>query len=232
MRPPTTSSFDGQATFLITLGLVLVAAWMTLHVSQPSTPHPPSLIQQAEITTHVALVETGGSHDEVTAALYYAIGSVPGVHTTMYLALPRFGIENVFAWIRRRYKLSPYTISKPYLFSPNDANAPDTIFLATCEHDVFAADTVLHYNFEHGPKSQTLVCVMHHPDRFKSVEEHVRRWARSGRLRFITLSTHTAKLLRTEVNKFGDGLYEHIPIDAFPPIFPAPLTPNLPPSDR
>jgi hypothetical protein len=73
---------------------------------------------------------------------------------------------------------------------------------------------------------------MHHVDRFKAVEERVRRWARAGRLRFIALSTHTAIELRKEVNSFGQDIYENVLIDAFPPVFPAPLHTNPPPTDR
>jgi hypothetical protein len=214
--------------------MVLVTAWWALQLSRPSKPHRYSPLSEdrAEIIANVALVETGGSHDEVTASLYYAVGSVPGVYTSMYLALPRFGIENVYAWIRRRYKLSPYSISRTYDFQTGTADSPNVVILVSCEHDVYAADTELHNYFERGSKHQTLVCVMHHVDRFKKVEERVRRWARAGRLRFITLSTHTAKGLRKEIDNYQQGLYKEVPINAFPPVFPAPLDPNPPPSNR
>ena len=213
--------------------MVLVTAWLALRLSGQSKTLGPSTLEDAvEFNTHVALVETGGSHDEVTAALYYAIGSVPCVYTSMYLALPRFGIENVYAWIRRRYKLSPYSISQPFLFHGNDTVAPpDAIILATCEHDVYAVDRTLQYHFEHGSKYQTLVCVIHHVDGFRSVEERVRRWARAGRLRFLTLSTHTAHELRKEVNEFGQ-VYQAIDIDVFPPVFPVPFNPTPSTSDK
>ena len=73
---------------------------------------------------------------------------------------------------------------------------------------------------------------MHHVDGFKAVEERVRRWARAGRLRFMTLSTHTTKALREETRKCDPTLYDKVPIDTFPPVFPAPLSLNPPPSDR
>ena len=232
-RPNGLKSSYGHVTFLITLAMVLVTAWLALHLSSPIKPSSQfSLEERIEIRTNVALWETGGSHDEVAASLYYAIGSVPGVHTSMYLALPRFGIENVYAWLRRRYKLSPYSISRPYDFQSDATISPDVIVLVSCEHDVYEADTALHHYFNHGPKHQTLVCVMHHADRFKTVEERVRRWARAGRLRFITLSTHTAKELRKEVNNYQQGLYNEVIINSFPPVFPAPLDPNNPPTDR
>lgn len=212
--------------------MALVTAWLALRLSGPRRPRTEYILEEGpELHTNVALIETGGSHDEVTAALYYAIGSVPGVYTSMYLAMPRFGIENVYAWIRRRYKLSPYSISQPFLFHANDSITPDTIVLATCEHDVFAVDRALQYYFEHGSKQETLVCVMHHVDGFKSVEQHVRRWARAGRLRFLTLSTQTAKELRKEVDQFEQP-YSGVAIDVFPPVFPAPLDPNPPQSDK
>ena len=212
--------------------MVLVTAWLAHHLSQPKSRSDLILNDAPEIRANVALIETGGSHEEVTAALYHAIGSMPGVHTSMYLAMPRFGIENVYAWMKRRYRLSTYDIFKPYLLQSDNSTFPDAMVLATCEHDVYAIDAVLDYNFEYGPKSQILVCVMHHVDRFKAVEQHLRRWARAGRLQFMTLSSHTSKGLRTETRKYDQSIYDKVLIHTFPPVFPAPLNPNPPPSDR
>ena len=213
--------------------MVLITALLALRISGPREAIDKYLLEDnQEINTNVAMVETGGSHDEVTAALYYAIGSVPGVYTSMYLSLPRFGIEKVYAWIHRRYKLSPYSISQPNLFHSNHTILPDAIILTSCEHDVHVVDTALHYYFERGPRQQMLICVMHHTELFRSVEERLRRWARAGRLRFIALSTHTAHELRKEVDNFNQDLYNKVIIDTFPPIFPVPLDPNPPPTDR
>ena len=233
VNPIGLNSSNGQITFLITLGMVLVTAWLALHLSASRKQDSRVFLEdRTEIKVNVALVETGGSHDEVAASLYYAIGSVPCVHTSMYLALPRFGIENVYSWLRRRYKLSPYSISPPNEFQSDHTSSPNIIVLVTCEHDVFTADTALHYYFEHGSKHQMIVCVMHHVDRFRNVEERLRRWARAGRLRIITLSTHTADELRKEVNNFQQDIYKGVAIDVFPPVFPAPLEPNPSPTDR
>jgi hypothetical protein len=226
-------SSNGRIQFLATIGLVLVTAWMALNIyGQGKGRDASSRVDDDAVNVHVALLETSGSHDEVTAALYYAIASVPGSYVSMYLTLQRFGIEKVFAWIRRRYKLSPYSISPPYQFQTDRTHLTDMIVLTTCEQDLYAVDTALHFNFEHGPKHQKLVCVMHHADRFPSVEQRVRRWARTGRLRFITLSTHTAHALRRELDGFPQDVYEKVDIDVFPPVFPAPLAPNPPPTDR
>jgi hypothetical protein len=211
--------------------LVLVTSWLTSHIARSGNSPNSAFQASSEINFDVAVVETGGSHDEVTAALYYAIGSVPGVHTSMYLAMPRYKIENIYAWLQRRLKLSPYSISKPYELNVNDKETPDIIVLATCEHDLFAVDTALHHNFEHGTPAQSVVCVIHHADKFKAAEERLRRWARAGRLRFMTLSTHTAETLRSEVDQFG-GIYKDVHIDVFPPVFPVPLSPTPPQSNR
>jgi hypothetical protein len=212
--------------------MVLATAWLALHLSKPKLGDTTVLHDVPEIKANVALIETGGSHDEVVAAIYHALGSLSGVYTSMYLGSPRFGIENVYAWIKRRYRLSPYDISRPYDLRPDSSTSPDVIILATCEHDVYAVDTALHYYYANGLKTQNLLCVMHHVDRFNAVEEHVRRWARAGRLQFITLSPHTTKALREETRKYDPNLYDKVKIDTFPPVFPAPLTPNPAPSDR
>jgi hypothetical protein len=211
--------------------MVLVTAWLAFRfISVDQSFTASSLEEVVETNVNVALVETGGSHEEVTAALFYAIASVPGVYTSMYLALPRFGIENVYAWIRRRYKLSPYSVSPLFLFQSKEIASPDVIVLTTCEHDVFATDTALDHHFETGSQRQSLVCVLHHVDRFKAIEPRLRRWARTNRLRFITLSSHTTQALRNELTRHD--IYNSVHIDEFPPIFPAPLDPNPPPTDR
>jgi len=223
---------NGHVTFFVTIAMVLATAWLALYLSGPEVVENALSDRQPDTEINVALVETGGSHDEVTAALYYALASVPGVSTTMYLAKPRFGIENVYAWIQRRYKLTPYSIARPYEFQSHDTPLPDTIVLASCEHDVYVVDSALDNNFESGSKKQTLVCVMHHIDRFQAVEERVRRWARVGRLRFLTLSPHTANALRKEIDTFDPILYTKVTIDAFPPVFPVPLDPGTTNTER
>lgn len=213
--------------------MVLVTAWFALRLTSVDESHALSSFDEtSETSVTVALIETGGSHEEVTAALFYAIASIPGVYTSMYLALPRFGIENVYAWIRRRYKLSPYSVSPLFQFQSKELAPPDLIVLTTCEHDIFAADTALDHQFEIGSKDQSLVCVMHHVDRFQAIEPRLRRWARANRLRFVTLSSHTAQALRHELTRFAQDIYNPVHIDEFPPIFPAPLDPNPPPTDR
>jgi len=175
---------------------------------------------------NVALTETGAYHDEVVAALYYTIGSIPGANTSMYLARTRFGIQSVYSWIQQHHNLSSYSISSPDQFQPNDTitPAPDVIVLTTCEVDIHTLAETLRYHFEHG--SQTLVCVIHHADRFGSVDERIRPWAGAERLRIITLAKHTAIELRKQIDeKFDGDLYESVSIDVLPPVFQAPLDP-------
>src|SRR5271163_1108245 len=85
----TTASSNGHVTFFLTLVMVLVTAWLALRLTSVNHSHTASSLEEvSETNVNVALVETGGSHEEVTAALFYAIASVPGVYTSMYLAPP------------------------------------------------------------------------------------------------------------------------------------------------
>jgi hypothetical protein len=217
---------------LVTVTVVLVTLWLGFKFTRPPTP----TYRDINVDTRrleVALIESGGSHDEVTAALYYALGSIPAVHTYMYLALPRFRIENVYEWLRRRYQLSPYSTSPLFKLHSNDDNPlPDAVILATCEHDLFSADTMLQSYFDRGSSQHPVICVIHHVDRFQGIEERLRRWARTSRLHLLTLSTHTTDQLCKELARDQTGLYSHTKVDTFPPIFPAPLSPAVPPSDR
>jgi len=208
-----------------TVTIVLATLWLGSRIIRPGRIHPrPDGGAAADTRQDVFLIESGGSHDEVAAAFYCGLGSIAGIHTYMYLALPRFRIENVYEWLRRRYKLSTYSISPLHaLHSHNNLRLPDAIILVTCEHDLFGADTMLQYYFDHGSQEHPLVCVIHHVDRFRAIEERLRRWARTNRLHLLTLSTHTTNELLTELAGHQNGLYLQTQVDTFPPIFPAPL---------
>ena len=220
--------------FFATFTIVLAGLWLGSQLIRSRRVHPkPEEGFSVDTRQEVLLIESGGSHDEVAAAFYYALASIQGLHTYMYLALPRFRIENVYEWLRRRYKLSTYSISPLYaLHSHDDLRLPNAIILVTCEHDLYSADTMLQYYFDHGSQEHLLICVIHHVDRFLAIEERLRRWARTNRLHLLTLSTHTTNELLKELEGHHNGLYLQTSVDTFPPIFPVPLNAAAPETDR
>lgn len=208
--------------------LVITGIWLGLHYE--SVPTNDAIPSGHSKKISVAILETGGSHDEVTMALYHAIGRVSGTNTTLHLAKTRYGSETIYAWMHREYKLSPYSISDPSHFRPSDMPMPAMIVLVTCRMDSKYAETTLDFYFNNGPLDQILLCVMHHSDwEFKDLEPRVRQWAKAGRLRLITLSGHTGLNLRKEVEKF-DHVYKEVSIDVLPPVYPVPLD-DTPPSN-
>jgi hypothetical protein len=227
-----------RVLFLVTVTIVLVTLLAWFHLTRTTPPTHPSDFVVDRRRLEVALIETGGSHDEVTAALYYALGSIPAIHTSMYLAHPRFRIEDVYEWLRHD-KLSSYSISPLSMLhsNNNDTNPPlpDAVILASCELDAskVLVDTLLQSYFDHGSQQQPVICVIHHVDRFRNIEERLRRWARTSRLHLLTLSTHTTESLHKELARDQyDGLYSHTKVDTFPPVFPVPLNHTTPYSDR
>ena len=200
--------------------ILLLGAWIRLYLHF-SGLHDGVIPGFKKPDLNIVLLETVGYHDEVTAALYFAVGNIRRTNITMFLTRPRFGIEEVYSWMQLTHELSPVSIQDASQFGAIDRAMPDLIISVTSEFDTVGQHNTLQYYLEHGPKHLTLLCVSHHPDRFSLFEESVRPWAQAGRLRYLALSTHTALNLREEFNKFQ--YYGDVPIDVLPPIFPVPL---------
>ena len=175
--------------------------------------------------TRIALVESGGSHDEVTAAFVHAFGSQPDTTLDLYLARQRYGIKEIINNFTLASSKSIGAIKQIRDFSVDvrDLPPPHILISTTCELDLL---------FEAAPyedllaKGQTfLFCVVHHADRWgpgrgAGIATRIQPWVEKGLVDFITLSPHTAQHLRTaSIDKwtYNDN---GILVRAFPPVFP------------
>ncbi|KAL7268030.1 hypothetical protein RUND412_009363 [Rhizina undulata] len=215
-----------KITFLLTLTLLTLLLSITYLYPLPlptaiSAPSPPPPYT-------VTITETGGSHDEVIAALAHSFGSQPSATLSIYQLLTRYGIADV---------MSSYTLPKPLPKSQHpdrfselgemaSGDMPDVFVAGTCELDTVKFKPQLEYLLEHG--STYLICVVHHADRWiqPELEAAVKNWVLKNRIEFWTLSPHTAEFLQREsISKWASTASGTTPlIRHFVPVFPVELS--------
>ena len=172
----------------------------------------------------IAITETGGSHDEVVAALVHAFGSQKDVELSLYMLLKRYKIDEVIRSFGQDTIKSPIKSSFDFPEQFSETNFPHIVVSATCELDLFGG-TVKHglqYLLE---KGQTyLFCVVHHADRWaqQKEEEAIKPWIEKQKVTILTLSPHTADYFRKTGMSGWHTDAEPI-VRYFIPVFPAPL---------
>ncbi|EPS37822.1 hypothetical protein H072_8417 [Dactylellina haptotyla CBS 200.50] len=178
----------------------------------------------------ISVVETGGSHDEVIAALVNSWGKLPNAQLSFFQRLSRYGSHDIM----RTFDLSnpipdPRAMEDFRRWDSEDAD-PDIVIATTCEFDM----RKFKYNMTQLLKtSKTYVyCVIHHADRWGFEEHHLEEalspWVREQRAEFLALSPHTAEyLLEKSLKKWKVVKEEgHQPlIRHFVPVFPVQLPP-------
>ncbi|KAL7268694.1 hypothetical protein RUND412_008674 [Rhizina undulata] len=168
----------------------------------------------------VTIIETGGSLDEVIAALAHSFGR----DVSIYQLRALYGIADVMA---------SFSLPKPLprsqhldrfveMGNMSREDMPDVFVAGTCELDVVKFSPQLQHILEHG--STYLVCVVHHADRWvhPELEAAVKPWVLKNRIEFWTLSPHTAEFLQREsITKWASSASEIAPlIRHFVPVFP------------
>ena len=185
----------------------------------PSSSTTPSKLSNAPLK--VAITETGGSHDEVVAALIHSFGSQPDVKLSTFFLLQRYGITDVVAGFSLASPIPKNNNPDRFLASENEV--PDIIVAATCELDALKYEKKLKPLLEN-PRS-FLFCVVHHADRWNKpeLERALTPWVEANKVRFLALSSHTAQYLATHgLSKWNVSDLVPEP-DVFVPVFPVPL---------
>lgn len=209
-------------------------------LEQPAPSEVPKVDLQPEVSilthtpltrpVHVTISETGGSHDEVVAALVHSFGSIAEVTIDLYQLLPRFGIKDVM----KAFSLSHSMRGPrgPGELKDGIVSQPPEIYVAgTCELDIKAEG--------HGVKAQLdillkegktfLICVVHHADRWglpeHKLEAAIKPWLEKGLVEFWTLSPHTSKFLQEQsMSKWAPTESGNTPVvKHFVPVFPVAL---------
>lgn len=181
-------------------------------VDEPVTPE----------VTRIAITESGGSHDEVTAALIHAFGKQKHTEISTYLLLQRYGIADI---IQSFNLSSPIAADKPsgaFEASLDGSPFPHILIAATCEMEI--VKLAMAYEVLLAEGKTFLFCVIHHADRWVEGElmDKIRPWVEKERVHFIGLSEHTANYLREKCVPKWD-MNVSVPIDALPPVFPVDL---------
>ncbi|KAF2096569.1 hypothetical protein NA57DRAFT_42906 [Rhizodiscina lignyota] len=167
------------------------------------------------------MIEVGGSHDEVIAALIHSFGSQPNVQIELYQRLQRFGIKDIFDQFELSHPL-PAEFTHKTKFNATEKQ-PRILVSTTCELDSMEKDKEFTMLME---KEQTyLFCVVHHADRWVNNKSAriILPWVKKGLVDFLCLSKHTQTFLDAELKKWDTGGVQAV-TRHFIPVFPVDLT--------
>ncbi|GAO51078.1 hypothetical protein SAICODRAFT_25178 [Saitoella complicata NRRL Y-17804] len=193
----------------------------------PPTPPPSPL--------HVDVIETGGSHDEVTAALVYAFSQLPSTTIGLYLLLKRYGISEIYDSFfptaedeRGQRLIDPNRGPDGFSLEKVKTTSPDVVVLTTCELDIFHRKEPLGYLLQEGKTH--LFCTIHHADRWNTstaagekLVGALKPWVEAGSVTFLTLSEHVSKYLHSDILPTWPEMTSPPNIQAFAPVFPVVL---------
>lgn len=179
----------------------------------------------------VAVLETKGCHDEVTASFFSALGQMSDCRVEGYLEEQRYGIDEIYEQLpgeqRRRIKTR-----KQFQSSTLRYFQPDIVISVTSEFDVIDEKAKKGLGYLFNETEAVLFAVVHHPDELLKKSWRARamkRWIDAGRLRFITLSDHVTDYLLDHVisNWTMEGVIsaestQSLFVNTYPPIFTIP----------
>ncbi|KIV98811.1 uncharacterized protein PV09_09425 [Verruconis gallopava] len=178
---------------------------------------PPTMVSHEHAgSIDIVIVETTGFHDEVSAALVHAFGSLSNARLHLYLERPRYGLLDV---------LKSFNLSSPIVAvnSTSEFGArgpkPQILVSTTCEVDPLRLDAQFKSLLEE--RKTFLYCVVHHADRWHGSENDValQPWVREGLVDFIALSEHTANYFREHAVS-EPTLRASTVLKVLPPVFP------------
>lgn len=172
----------------------------------------------------IAILESGGTHDEVWAAMINAFAGDPNAEITMHLKAKRYRAGDI---------VKNFTLPAPIVNNFHSDNfdkdirgapAPDILVSTTCELDVMDGHIKDTLDYLLKKEKTWLMCVIHHADRWVEGEavKIVQRWVEAERVDFIGLSQHTVDfLVKQTIPKWN--MKAPIVSHALPPVFPMQL---------
>lgn len=167
----------------------------------------------------VAVVESGGENEEVTAALVYAFGQQPLSPISLYTLEQRFQMGEIIREFNLSAPLAANKSSLDFADAVDGPGFPQLLISASCELDLIR----LHDPFEALRKAGKtyLYCVVNDADAWKEGElvEKIRPWVHQQMIDFVTLSSHTAHHLRTSAIA-NWAFNATVTVQWLPPVFP------------
>lgn len=173
--------------------------------------------------TRIAILESAGVHDEVSAALVHAFGGQANSELSLYLAKQRYHSDKIINNFTLEAPIVGINNSLLFEEHVNTLPAPHVLVSTTCELDLIRddikrpLDKLLHNSTTH------LFCLVHHADRWKDGKhvDVVRSWP-ADRIDFIGLSQHTVDFFKSKTLSEWH-LNETVTMRTFPPVFPVAL---------
>ncbi|ETR97421.1 hypothetical protein M419DRAFT_91632 [Trichoderma reesei RUT C-30] len=177
----------------------------------------------------IAIVESAGVHDEVTAALVYAFGGHPNAELRLYFARQRYQSDVIINNLELQTPI--LSVNSSNYFKRDVANLPPPHFVVstTCELDLEKPESVVaplrHLLFN---ETTHLFCLVHHADYWNEGKhvDVVREWVDQERVDFIGLSQHTVDYLLQKSVTQWPNLQASVTARTFPPVFPVNQTHN------
>jgi hypothetical protein len=188
---------------------------------KPSASYRPTIDETGPL--RISILESGGSHDEVTAALIHAFGTQKRAEISFYLLLQRYGIADIINDFNLTSPIAAKKSSPSFDKAVKADTPPQILVSATCEVDL-KKHTASFEALLAGNKT-FLFCVVHHADRWVegALVEKIQPWVNRQMVQFLTLSSHTAHFFRTEAVQ-NWPFNATVVVNYLPPVFPV----NLP----
>lgn len=179
-----------------------------------------------EENARVSIIETGGTHDEVTSALVTAFGGLPNVDLTLMLRRQRYNMQEIMDTFNLASPISKI-ISHDDLGSVVAADTlPHILVSTTCELDLENKAQEFRDLLKRG--ETYLFCLMHHADRWRDGKHVnvVREFIEQDMADFVGLSQHTVDFLQRDTAEKWEHELNYT-AHVLPPVFPV----NLPDPD-
>lgn len=226
-RPPTHNAQETRPSIRFTVGGPALPPPAPSIASPAPAPSPAPQQQQQQqqhdpAALHITVTETGGSHDEVVAALVHSFGAQSHAVIDLYQLLPRYRIADIMAGFTLASPVPRPKSPQQFIDSSAAQRTTQILVAATCELDLIKFRTQMAQLL--AARKTYLFCVVHHADRWTgNLEAEIRPWAQAGMMTFLTLSPHTKKYLQSESMGKWSASTPRPPVHPFVPLFPVPL---------
>lgn len=181
----------------------------------PSTPPPPP---------HVAIINGPRHNFELVWPLLYTFTQQRLRKLDLVAATPSTSRHGILHFLDLSASPKPLSLLPPDRITLDTSWNPDLFVLASCMHDM-SSEPHIRYAVERvltGNPRTTVVCVVNEVHAWKDPKGahrgFIKKWGKLGRVRFLVLSEHVRKSLRTEIRKWDIGTPEILPV--FVPVFP------------
>jgi hypothetical protein len=174
----------------------------------------------------VYVIESGGYHDEVTAAFAFSFAGLSAVDFRMFLKATRFGIEAIYNSFFPSGRGAVFHLGPPFPadhFRNGLVPVPDVVVLITCARDLDQWSDMLKYLLTSAHTQ--ILCVVHYADA-GAIERSVNNltpWVKNKRITLIALSPHVARQLTVTMSPWWNASSGAPPVTTFVPVFPVKL---------